>query len=157
MPDPLNTLIKGPHRKALRAFVALLKADANLSRVVKTWVDYDPRMPKALAGADYTESMLPLVRLTPETRGWSRATITGVRQSDLDITVEVAIPGANWDESADLWDAIESLVASDAFVDAMAGSGVMDVEVLMPATTVNDTSGPFAVAAGKFRLDMLYR
>jgi hypothetical protein len=160
MPPPL-VLLTGPHAVAYRAFIRLLKADPALKRVVKTWIEYagDPRLDQI----GDTTALAPLVRFIPDEPTWNRYTIgpIALAESPLDITIETAVNGTNYDESANLWAAIHRRMFSQDPVErtlyntTMAAAGVMNTLVLKPATTINDTGSVFAVASGKVRLEML--
>jgi hypothetical protein len=142
--------------------VSILRTDPTLKAKVETWIDYGGNE-KSLSQLPDAVNTLPIIRLIPELDSWSRAAVlnsTGVADSPIDITIEIAVAGFNWDDSANMWDAIHRRIYSQnaperAHVDStLAEAGVMDVIVLKPATTINDTGSPFAVATGKFRLEM---
>lgn len=152
----------GPHTLAFREFVAILMEDPDLSREVKNWTTYDgDRDNDALPS---TVNELPYIRISPQLGPWSRAASWGaaaVADSPVFVTIETAVAGTNWDDSANLWAAIHRRIYSQDPVERAAvnarleAAGIYDLEIVQPAASINDSGSPFAVATGKFKLCMM--
>ena len=159
-PLPLN---QGPRSLAFRTIEKVLKADPVLGRVVKTWRTWEGK-----SGEDKlpeSPGLCPYIRLTPFTGSDDRVASRGsgmtLTESPIYLHVTTAVEGTRWDDSANLWDAIEAALfpqdfnARPAFEAVLNAAGINDIEVLQPGHAANLEGESVNVAEGVLKINML--
>lgn len=150
MPDSLSVLPPGPQVIPFRTLVQALQADHWLAATVAKWVTRKDH-PESLARLADAPALMPIIRFAPRIVGYERETITGCRDASVEVTIEIGVAAGGWEDSANLWAHIESIVTSTSFLNTMVAAGCWDVEVMEPATSVNE-GGLFDVSMARIKL-----
>lgn len=134
-------VILGPDARvnAFRTIADTLLYDPGLEALVKTWRTWDG---SSESGQPPALGQLPWVRLTPRPgpSGWSST--GGYHDSPLLITVETAVEGLDWDDSARLWAQIEAALfpatGASELTAVYAAAGINALTIEQPAIGIND-------------------
>lgn len=162
--QPLPYWPSGDRSLAFRKLVSWLKNHPHLGKV-RTWRTWEGV--GSIEAADPEIAECPWVRLTPITAPASRAHVPGspnlhVFDSPLVIKIETAVQGSRFDNSDQLWSAIESVLFPppggdvEKLRELLKGAGIRDIILRQPAlpTNLGDYSESMTAAEGAIELHL---
>lgn len=149
LPDSEETI-------AFRAVESILRSDADLSRVIKTFVAWRG---EPVDNEPPTASMCPYLMIVPSARpsGW---VTEGQHEEPLQIGIFAAVVGSDADQIMNLWGAIRrALFPQDAtqrtsVLTKVNAAGIVNGEITMPAYTVKAEKGDQVVMLGTGTLEL---